>query len=141
MQPTRRVAVLAAVAMMSSLLSGTACSDDSTSPGTAQVAGSYRATTFTATSALGTENVLQTGGSLTAQFATSGAVTGHVTIPSEAVDEDFVGTWKIENGEVEIEEVPSDIFVEDLSFKIAGTTLVADDTFDGVRVQVVLTKQ
>lgn len=141
MQPTRRVAALAAVAMMSSLLLGTACSDDSTSPGIAQVAGSYRATTFTATSALGTENVLQTGGSLTAQFATSGAVTGHVMIPSEAVDEDFVGTWKIENGEVEIEDVPSDIFVEDLSFRIAGTTLVADDTFDGVRVQVVLTKQ
>lgn len=105
------------------------------------MAGSYRATTFTATSALGTENVLQKGGSPTAQFATSGAATGHVTIPSQAVDEDFVGTWKIENGELEIEEVPSDTFIEDLSFKIAGTTLVADDTFNGVRVQVVLTKQ
>jgi hypothetical protein len=140
MQQTMRRA-LAACSLMSVVLLGTACSDNSTSPGTAQVAGSYRATTFTATSALGTENVLQTGGSLTAQFATSGAVTGHVTIPSEAVDEDFVGTWKIENGEVDIEEVPSDIFVEDMSFKIAGTTLVADDTFDGVRVQVVLTKQ
>jgi hypothetical protein len=138
MHPTKRAAALA---MMSALLSATACSDDSTAPTTAQVAGSYRATTFTATSALGTENVLQTGGSLTAQFATSGAVTGHVTIPREAIDEDFVGTWKIENGEVEIEEVPSDIFVEDLSFRIARTTLVADDTFDGVRVQVVLTKQ
>ena len=42
--------------------------------------------------------------------------------------------------QVEIEEVPSDIFFENMSFKIAGTTLVADDMFDGVRLQVVLTK-
>jgi len=42
--------------------------------------------------------------------------------------------------QVEIEEAPSDIFVEDMSFKIAGTTLLADDTFHGVRLQAVLTK-
>ena len=42
--------------------------------------------------------------------------------------------------QVEVEEVPSDISVEDMSFKIAGTTLLADDTFHGVRLQAVLTK-
>ena len=68
-------------------------------------------------------------------------MTGHVTIPSESVDEDFAGQWKINGGEVEIEEVPSDIFFEDLKFSVVGNTLVADDTFSGVRVQVTLTKQ
>ena len=90
---------------------GAACSDDDpTAPTMSQVAGSYRATTFTATSGAATLDVLQSGGSLTAQFDASGTVTGHVKIPSEAVDEDFAGTWKIDGGEVEIEEVPTDIF-------------------------------
>jgi hypothetical protein len=139
MQLTRRMAV---VATMGAVLLGTACSDDDPmAPTVSQVAGSYRATTFTVTSGAATLDVLQSGGSLTAQFDASGTVSGHVEIPSEAVDEDFAGTWKIDGGEVEIEEVPTDIFVEDLSFKVAGNTLVADDTFSGVRVQVVLTKQ
>jgi hypothetical protein len=140
MQLSRRSAL---VATITALLLGTACSDsnDPTSPTVAQVAGSYRATTFTATTALGAQDVLQSGGSLTARFDPAGTVTGHVTIPSETVDEDFAGTWKITNGQVEIDGVPTDIFVEDLSFKVVGSTLVADDTFSGVRVQVVLTKQ
>ena len=134
---------IAAIAYSGALLLGAACSndDDPMGPTVAQVAGTYKATKFTATSALGSQDVLQSGGTLTATFAAAGTVTGHVTIPSEAVDEDFAGQWKITNGEVEIDEVPTDIFVEDLSFKIVGTTLVGDQTFSGVRVQVTLAKQ
>lgn len=136
----RRIAVLAC---STALLLGAACSDDNDpmGPTVAQVAGSYQATKFTATSALGSEDVLQSGGSLTATFAANGTVTGHVSVPSQAVDEDFAGQWKIDNGEVELEQVPTDIFVENLKFRVVGNTLVGDDTFSGVRVQVTLTKQ
>ena len=93
------------------------------------------------TSPLGTEDVLQEGGSVTTTFAADGTVTGHLTVPSQSVDEDFAGSWKLQNGQVEIEDVPSDSFVEDVSFKPVGKTLVGDETFSGVRVELTLTKQ
>ena len=134
-----------ALAFTGALLLGAACSDDDdaapTGPTVAKVAGTYRATRFTATSGSLSQDILQTGGSLTATFKTDGTLTGHVTVPSESVDEGFAGQWKIEDGEVEIEEVPTDIFVEDLKFSVVGNTLVADETVSGVRVQVTLTKQ
>ena len=142
MQGTRR---LVALTVSGALLLGAACSDDDpaspSGPTVTQVAGTYQATTFTATSALGSEDVLQSGGSLTAVFNLDGSLTGHVVVPSESLDEDFSGEWKISDGEVEIEAVPTDIFVEDLKFTVVGSTLVADETLSGVRVQVTLTKQ
>ena len=125
------------------LLIGAACSDDDdpTGPTVAQVAGSYTATRFTATSTLGPQDLLQAGGSVTVRFASDGTVSGHLTIPTESVNEDFSGTWKIENGEVEIEQLANDVFLEDVSFDVVGNTLVADETFSGVRVQLTLTKQ
>ena len=136
----RRVATLA---MSGALLLGAACSDDDdpTSPTEAQVVGSYRATTFRVTTPLGSENVLQSGGSLTATFKADNTVTGHLSVPSQSVNDDFAGRWKIEGNEVEIEEVPTDIFVEDVAFRVVGNTLVGDKMFSVARVQVVLAKQ
>ncbi|HTK53067.1 MAG TPA: hypothetical protein VL308_14355 [Gemmatimonadaceae bacterium] len=137
----RRIGTLA---ITGALLFVAACSNDDnapTAPTTATVAGTYKATRFVVTSPLGTEDVLQEGGSVTTTFAADGTVTGHVTVPSQAVDEDFAGTWKLQNGQVEIEDVPSDSFVEDVSFKPVGKTLVGDETFSGVRVELTLTKQ
>lgn len=135
---------LSAFAFSGALVLGAACSNDDDSPAgptVAGVAGNYRATRFTATSGSLSQDILQTGGSLTATFNTNGTLTGHATVPTQGVDEDFTGRWKIENGKVEIEEVPTDIFVEDIDFAIVGNTLVGDETFSGVRVQVTLTKQ
>ena len=137
----RRISTLAVTA---ALLLGAACShdDDSpTGPTTATVAGTYKATRFVVTSPLGTEDVLQQGGSVTATLVADGTLTGHVTVPSQSVDEDFAGRWKLQNGQVEIEDVPSDTFVEDIAFKVVGKTLVGDETFTGVRVELTLTKQ
>lgn len=137
----RRIGTLA---ITGALLLVAACSNDDnapTAPTTATVAGTYRATRFVVTSPLGTEDVLQEGGSVTATFVADGTVTGHVTVPSQAVDEDFAGSWKLQNGQVEIEDVPSDSFVENVSFKPVGKTLVGDETFSGVRVELTLTKQ
>ena len=131
-----------ALTSMSVLLLGAACKEkDATSPTVLHVPGSYRATTFTVTTALGADNILQSGGSLSAAFDPAGSVRGHATIPRKAVDKDFAGTWKITKGEVKIDGVPSDIFIQDLSFQVAGNLLVADETLGGSRVQVVLAKQ
>jgi hypothetical protein len=120
---------ISALAFTGALLLGGACSDDDdndpTGPTMSEVAGSYTATRLTATSALGTDDVLQTGGSLTATFNTNGTVTGHATVPSQALDEDFAGEWKIDGGEVEIEEVAADMFFEDLKFTVVNNTLVS----------------
>jgi hypothetical protein len=136
----RRIGTLA---VTGALLLAAACSNDSapTAPTTATVAGAYKATRFVVTSPLGIEDVLQAGGSVTATFAADSTLTGHVTIPSQSVDEDFAGRWKLENGQVEIEDVPSDTFVENVSFKPVGKTLVGDETFSGIRVELTLTKQ
>jgi hypothetical protein len=117
MQLVRRISALA---FTGALLLGAACSDDDdndpTGPTVSEVAGTYAATRHTATTALGTEDILQAGGSLTAVFNANGTVTGNATIPSEGLDQDFAGEWKIDDGEVEIEEVSADLFFEDLKF-------------------------
>ena len=141
MSLVRRIGTLA---ITGTLLLGAACSNDDdapTAPTTATIAGTYKATRFVVTSPLGSEDVLQEGGSVTTTFAADGTLTGHVTVPTRSVDEDFAGRWKLENGQVEIEDVPSDTFVEDVSFKPVGKTLVGDETFSGVRVELTLTKQ
>ena len=140
MQFVRRISALA---FTGALLLGAACGDDDnpTAPTVASVAGNYRATRFTATSGSLSQDILQTGGSLTATFNANGTLTGHATVPTQGLNEDFTGQWKIVNGKVEIEQVPTDIFVEDVDFAIVGNTLVGDETFSGVRVQVTLTKQ
>jgi hypothetical protein len=142
MQLVRRISALA---FTGALLLGGACSDDDpTGPSAAQVVGTYNATKFTATGGGIAINVLEQGGSLTMTFAANGTVTGHVTLPGdgidEDVDEDFAGRWKIDDGEVEIEELSGDNVVEDLKFSVVGNTLVADRTIDNVRVQVTMTK-
>ena len=137
----RRISTLA---VTGALLLGAACSHDDdgpTAPTTATIAGTYQATRFVVTSPLGSEDVLQQGGSVTATLVADGTLTGHVTVPSQSVDEDFTGKWKLQNGQVAIEDVPSDTFVEDISFKVVGKTLVGDETFNGVRVELTLTKQ
>ena len=143
MQLVRRISVLA---FSGAVLLGAACSDDDpTGPSAKQVAGSYVATKFTASGQGVDIDVLAQGGSLSMTFAANGTLTGHVTVPGtgieDDVDEDFSGEWKIDGGEVEIEELSSDSVVEDLKFSVVGNTLVADRTIDNVRVQVTLTKQ
>ena len=135
---------ISALAVTGALLFGTACSHDNdapTAPTTATVAGTYTATRFVVTSPLGSQDVLQQGGTVATTFVADGTLTGHVTVPSQSVDEDFSGRWRLQNGQVDIVDVPSDTFVEDISFNVVGKTLVGDETFNGVRVELTLTKQ
>jgi hypothetical protein len=142
MQLVRRISALAFTGAM---VLGAACSDDDrgdpTAPTVSAVAGTYSATRLKATSLFGSEDVLQGGGSLTAVFNANGTVTGHAKVPSQGVDQDFAGQWKIDDGKIEIEEVAADVFFEDLEFTLVNNTLVADQTINAVRIQVTLTKQ
>jgi hypothetical protein len=126
------------------LLGVAACGDDDSGTGldAGDVAGTYRATSLTTTSGGVTEDVLRAGGSLTLRLLQGGILTGHITVPSEGVNQDFAGTWRLEGNEVDVGDLPGiDSFVEDLEFEVRGNTLVGDRVFDGVRVQVVMTKQ
>ena len=135
---------LTAVALAGVLLTGSACSDDDdpTAPTVAQVAGSYAATRLNATTPLGTQNLLDNGGSLTMELLPSRVLTGEVSIPTQGiVDLAFTGTWRIDGTEVDVDQADADTFVEDLSFKVVGNTLVADEIIDIARVRVTLAKQ
>jgi hypothetical protein len=133
-----------ALTLATALLVGGACSDkdEPTAPTAERVAGSYAATRLTATSPLGTEDLLRQGGSLTIEFLRSGALTGNLSAPTQGVTNlPFAGTWRIEDGEVEIDDVGVDSFVEELSFRVVGNTLVADEIIDVVRVRATLTRR
>src|SRR5687768_8603686 len=133
-----------AALIASTLFIGVGCSDDDgpSAPTVAQVSGSYTATRLTATSPLGTEDILRTGGSLTMEFLASGVLTGTLSAPGQGItDLAFTGTWRIEDGEVEIDQADADTFVENLSFRVVGNTLVADEIVDIVRVRATLTKR
>jgi len=41
---------------------------------------------------------------------------------------------------VRIGQVPSDILIDQLSFRVSGNSLVADSTLGGTRIQLVLLK-
>jgi hypothetical protein len=128
---------------VSAVLSGAACKEkgNTTSPLELHVPGSYRATTFITTTALGVENILRTGGAVTADFDPSGDVRGHVTIPRQTVNVDFAGKWRLNNGAVVFDQLPPNILIDALAFKVAGNALLADSTLSGTHVHVVLVKE
>jgi len=69
-------------------------------------------------------------------------LTGTLSAPGQGItDLAFTGTWRIEDGEVEIDQADADTFVENLSFRVVGNTLVADEIVDIVRVRATLTKR
>jgi hypothetical protein len=52
----------------------------------------------------------------------------------------MAGTWSLSGSTVTFSQ-QADTFVRNMSFQVAGNTLVGDDTFNGTRIQVTLTRQ
>ena len=143
----RRTAPTAA--LLASLSLAVACgSDDSpTAPSRDQVVGSYAATTFTASRGGFAQDVLAAGGSVTLALTNDGNATAHVVIPASlsggtTFDQTLTGTWALSGNKVTLDDPndSSDTFLEDLTLKASGNTLVGDGSFAGVTVHLVLTR-
>jgi hypothetical protein len=144
MRPFSSPATLALAAAVALVVA--ACDEDPAGLTNEEIAGSYAATTFTTTSDGTTTDQLSQGGSLTIQLAANGTTTGHVTVPAsagtggEGLDADLAGTWTLSGAIVDLDH-EADTFVRDMPFLVQGTTLIGDQTFQGTRVQAVLTRQ
>jgi hypothetical protein len=131
----------ARIGMFAALLA-VACDDTSTEPTVESVAGTYVATTFTTTTNGVTTNQLTNGATITLTLISSGATAGRIVIPDqeEAVDDPLTGTWEIDGNSIDMNHT-ADTLLESMTFRVEGNRLVGDDTFDGTRVQIVLTRQ
>jgi len=122
-----------------------ACSGDSTGPGRAEVAGSYRATTLAATQGGMTEDALAAGATLTIELRADGTTTGDFFLPAalnEGTDEhvSMAGSWTLDGSTVRFQQ-SGDSFVPDIPFTYRDGTLRADQTISGARIVAVLTRQ
>ena len=122
-------------------LSTAACGDkDSTGPSAQTVAGTYVATQFLATTNGTTTNILTAGGTATLVLNADGTTTGTLFVPGLA-NASLTGTWSLASGnDVDLNST-TDTFFRDMLFSVVGNTLVGDQTFNGTRIQIVLTKQ
>jgi hypothetical protein len=110
----------------------------------ASVAGTYTATTFTATSPGGTTDLLAGGASISAILNADGTTSGTLHVPAAlnngtAIDEDLAGTWTLSNGQVGFHQT-ADTFLPDLAFTVHGNQLEGTGAFGGTTLHVVLTK-
>ncbi|HEU4629338.1 MAG TPA: hypothetical protein VFS08_06310 [Gemmatimonadaceae bacterium] len=137
----RTPAVRALALVVVGLLAGCG-GDDPVSPTVDAVAGSYRATTLTATVGGLTTNLLQLGSSLELTLAPDGTATGHLFVPQadeggRDLDESMTGTWTLRDGVVYLSQ-PADTFIRDLPLRVDGDLLRGEATYDGARVVAVL---
>lgn len=137
-----RIAIRLALAASAALF---ACSDDSTGPGMAEVAGTYLATDFT-TTVDGTEtDELADGAAIELQLNSDGSAEGSLFLPGAGeggadVDADLAGTWTLQGGIVEMHHA-ADTFLRDMPLSVQGEALVGDRTFQDVRIQLTLARQ
>lgn len=135
-----------ALVMLIPLVAIMACgSDKATGPDVGDVAGSYDATTLTA-SVLGTDyDMLEMGASIHLVLDEDGTTTGHLLVPASAltgdeVDEELAGTWSLSGSTVTLSQT-ADTFIRDVPLTVEGTQLIGDQTVENVAIHVVLDRQ
>lgn len=117
----------------------------------AEVAGDYAAEgeygvySLTTTSNGETVDWLIQGLSLTMVLTADGATSGRLFVPGGDEDgsdfeADLAGTWSLNGGTAEFSH-EADTFIRDMSFEVDEGRLSGDETFDDVRVQIVLQKR
>ena len=132
---------VSAVLALGFSLTLSACGDkDTTAVNTQSLAGTYVATQFLATVGGVTTNILSSGGSATLVLNSDGTTSGRLFVPGLA-DAQLTGTWGL-SGTTDVDlNSTTDTFFRDMLFSVVGNTLVGDQTFNGTRIQIVLTKQ
>ena len=130
-----------AVALAGSL---SACGGDAAMAPAPNVVGSYHATVFTAGILGGTLDILAAGGSLVVTLATNHTTTGKLIIPATVtngfpIDQNLDGTWSQAGSTVHFTSNDATI-VQDVAFKVKGTTLVAEQDVSGAHIKVTLAR-
>jgi hypothetical protein len=126
-------------------LAGCGGDDNPFSPTVANVAGTYNATVFTATSSeLGTLNLLSAGATVHVVLNPDGTTTGHIFVPDLGqedgeLDADLTGTWTLSGSTVTFSQT-ADTFIRDVEFTAAQNSLESEGTFDGTTLHLALAK-
>lgn len=115
------------------------------SPTVQTVAGSYHATTLTATQGTSSSNLLLGGGSLALNLHEDGTTTGRLFVPGagesgQDFDVDLAGTWTLTDNTVTFDQPNSDTFIRDMPFTAEANRLRGEETFGEFTIRVVLTK-
>ena len=88
--------------------------------------------------------MLASGASVTLILGADGTTSGRLFVPASItpqVDAPLTGPWTFFNAtDIDLAS-NSDTFLRDMLFTVGGNTLVGDQTFGAVRIQIVLTKQ
>lgn len=118
--------------------------DDGFNPTVDDVAGSYTATTFTATDGSNEVDLLALGASVTATLEADGTTTGQLVVPfagenGETLEEDLTGTWTLAGTTVNFSPSVSTL-ISDVDFAVGTNTLTGEGTFEGSLLLLVLTK-
>jgi hypothetical protein len=136
---------LGAWSLAAVVLAGCSGNDDPFSPTVANVAGTYNATVFTATSsALGTINLLSAGATVHVVLNPDGTTTGHIFVPDLGLedgelDADLTGTWTLSGSTVTFSQT-ADTFIRDVEFTAAQNSLEAEGTFEDTTIHLALAK-
>jgi hypothetical protein len=117
---------------------------DSFTPTEETVAGTYEASTFTATSFNGTTDLLLAGATVDATLAPDGTTSGRLFVPGGAedgsdLDEDLTGTWTLTGQTVTFNQTAG-TFIQEAEFIAGRNTLTAEGTFNGLSIFLQLVK-
>jgi hypothetical protein len=132
---------LAAVA-----LTGCGGDDNPFSPTVANVAGTYNATVFTATSdATGQVNLLAAGATVHVVLDPDGTTTGHLSVPDfgqpgGGVEADLAGTWTLSGSTVTFSPADPNSIIGDIDFTAAQNSLESEGTVEGQTIHLALAK-
>lgn len=131
------------------LLATLACNSGTEPRSRAEFAGIYIATggtgvatrgvlTTTSTATGEVTDMLAQGASITLELNDDGTTTGHVYVPdpvNEDLNADLTGTWTLSGTSITLDHT-ADTFLKDMTFGATGDALVAERTFQDVRVSV-----
>ncbi|HET6778270.1 MAG TPA: hypothetical protein VFH26_05240 [Gemmatimonadales bacterium] len=109
------------------------------------VAGSYQATSLTATQSGITVNLLSLGATVAMVLNEDGTTTGRVFAPGldeggQDLDVDLAGTWTLQGETVTFDQT-GDTFIRDIPFTASPNRLQGEGTFESVTIRLTLTRE